>query len=34
MQSVMKASPGTEVLMPWQHSEVACFRSFVPGFDD
>ena len=33
MQSVMKVTPGTVVLMPWQHAQTLQ-RPFVPGFDD
>lgn len=31
--SVMKATHGTLVLMPWQHA-ISSRRPFVPGFDD
>lgn len=31
--SVVKATPGTTVLMPWQDA-VTSRRPFVPGFDD
>ena len=31
--SVMKVTPGTQVLMPWQDAPT-CRRAFVPGFDD
>ena len=33
LQSVMKVTPGTAVLMPWQDAS-ACRRPFVAGFDD
>ena len=33
LQSVMKVTHGTEVLMPWQDAS-ACRRPFVAGFDD
>lgn len=33
LQSVMKVTPGTTVLMPWQ-DDATCRRAFVPGFDD
>lgn len=33
VQSAMKATPGTQVLMPWQDAS-ACRRAFLPGFDD
>lgn len=33
VESVMKVTPGTEVLMPWQDA-LACTRDFIPGFDD
>jgi hypothetical protein len=33
VQSVMKVTAGTRVLMPWQDPG-ACQRKFVPGFDD
>lgn len=32
--SVVKATPGTQVLMPWQDAEASQRRPFVPGFDD
>lgn len=31
--SVVKVTPGTMVLMPWQDAPT-CRREFVPGFDD
>lgn len=34
LQSVMKVTPGTLVLMPWQDATAACARPFVAGFDD
>jgi hypothetical protein len=33
VQSVMKVTAGTLVLMPWQDAD-ACQRKFVSGFDD
>lgn len=33
LMAVMKVTPGTMVLMPWQDAR-ACRRKFVPGFDD
>jgi hypothetical protein len=33
-QSVMTASRGTRVLMPWQDAPASCSRPFVAGFDD
>ncbi len=33
VDSVMKATPGGVVLMPWQDA-TACRRQFVAGFDD
>jgi len=33
VQSVMKVTPGTAVLMPWQDAP-ACRREFLSGFDD
>lgn len=34
VQSVVKATVGTRVVMPWQDADAACRRSFVPGLDD
>lgn len=34
VQSVMKVTAGTRVLMPWQDAAAACARPFVAGFDD
>lgn len=34
VQSVVKATPGTQVLMPWQDAVASRRRRFVPGFDD
>lgn len=34
VQSVVKATAGTRVVMPWQDAGAACRRVFVPGFDD
>lgn len=34
LQSVMKVTPGTRVLMPWQDASAACTRPFVAGFND
>jgi hypothetical protein len=34
VQSVVKATPGTKVLMPWQDAITSRRRVFVPGFDD
>ncbi|MEN9489716.1 MAG: hypothetical protein RJA63_165 [Pseudomonadota bacterium] len=34
VQSVVKATPGTQVLMPWQDAVASQRRRFVPGFDD
>jgi len=34
VQSVMKVTPGTAVLMPWQDAAVCRPRPFVSGFDD
>jgi hypothetical protein len=32
--SVMKATRGTRVRMPWQDAPATCTRPFVAGFDD
>jgi hypothetical protein len=32
--SVMNATPGTRVLMPWQDAPASCIRPFVAGFND
>jgi hypothetical protein len=34
VQSVMKVTPGTRVLMPWQDAAANTRRPFVAGFDD
>lgn len=34
VQSVMKVTPGTLVLMPWQDAAANTRRPFVAGFDD
>jgi hypothetical protein len=34
VQSVVKATVGTMVLMPWQDAPTSRRRVFVPGFDD
>lgn len=34
VDSVMKVTPGTPVLMPWQDASVCRPRPFVSGFDD
>lgn len=34
VQSVMKVTAGTRVLMPWQDAAASCKRQFVAGFDD
>lgn len=34
VQSAMKATPGTVILMPWQDARASQRRTFVPGFDD
>ena len=34
LQSVVKVTPGTTVLMPWQDASASQRRAFVPGFDD
>lgn len=34
VQSVMKVTPRTRILMPWQDAAAACARPFVAGFDD
>jgi len=34
IDSVMKVTPGTAVLMPWQDAAGSRPRPFVPGFDD
>lgn len=34
VESVMKVTPGTLVLMPWQDAVASHRRAFVPGFDD
>ena len=34
VQSVMKVTAGTTVLMPWQDADAGCKRPFVAGFDD
>lgn len=34
VQSVVKATAGTRVLMPWQDAATAYRRVFIPGLDD
>lgn len=34
VQSVVKATAGTTVVMPWQDAVASLRRTFVPGFDD
>lgn len=34
VQSVVKATAGTRVVMPWQDAQTSQCRPFVPGFDD
>jgi hypothetical protein len=34
VNSAMKVTPGTFVMLPWQDARACCRRPFVTGFDD